>query len=313
MYVNHLDAGETAFLARDLEQKLTQSRDVKHRKLRILTEGLLPINTELGNATRTWVYEVWDSFGYAKILTGFRAGDFPSVDVSCTEVTGKIFAIGAKMTYDFQEIREAAAANKPLDQKKRAAVVKTIDTKLDRVAWFGDADHNLVGLGQYPGITSATILNDGAGSTTTWSTKTMDLILRDIYNGIAAIKDPTNDIESPDSLYLPSTIHTALGTRLLNSANPNGDSYLSAMRKILADVGIVNIVGLNELNTASATGGTRAIIFKKDPMILEYFLPVKMEQFAPKEDGLAYDVMFQARTGGVKVYYPLAVAYMDAI
>lgn len=312
-FVNHLDAGETIYLARDLEQKLAQSRDVKHRVLRILKEGLLPINTELDAATRTWTYEVWDSYGYAKILTGFRAGDFPSVDVSCTEVTGKIFPVGAKMTYDFQEIREAAKANKPLTTKKRDAVIKAIDTKLDRVAWFGDADYNLVGLAQYPGTTSATIPNDGAGSTTTWSTKTIDLILRDVYNGIAAIKDPTNDIESPDTLFLPSKIYTALGTRLLNSANPNGDSFLSAMRRILADVGITQIVGLQELNTANATGGTRAILFKKDKMNLEYFLPVTMEFFSPKEDGLAYDVMAQARTGGVKVYYPLSVAYMDAI
>jgi hypothetical protein len=56
-----------------------------------------------------------------------------------------------------------------------------------------------------------------------------------------------------------------------------------------------------------------AILFKKDKMNLEYFLPVTMEFFAPKEDGLAYDVMAQARTGGVKVYYPLSVVYMDGI
>lgn len=311
--VNHLDAGETIFLARELEQKLAQSKDVKHRKLRILKEGLLPINTELGNAAKTFTYDVWDSYGYAKILTGYRAGDFPSVDVSCTEVTGKIFGIGAKMTYDLQEIREAAMANKPLTTKKRDAVIKVIDTKLDSVAWYGDADHNLAGLAQYPGTTSATIPNDGAGSTTTWSTKTFDLIMRDIYNGIAAIKDPTNDIEIPDTLFLPSKIFTALGTRILNTANPNGDTFLSAMRKTLVDVDITQIVGLNELNTASSTGGTRAILFKKDPTNLEYFLPVAMEFFAPKEDGLALDVMAQARTGGVKVYYPLSVAYMDGI
>jgi hypothetical protein len=114
-------------------------------------------------------------------------------------------------------------------------------------------------------------------------------------------------------LFLPSKIYTALGTRLLNSANPTGDTILSMLKKTLAELGITQIVGLQELNTASATGGTRAILFKKDKMNLEYFLPVTMEFFAPKEDGLAYDVMAQARTGGVKVYYPLSVVYMDGI
>lgn len=313
MFVNRLDAGETIFLNRELESKLAQSRDVKHRVLRILKENILPINTELDNATRTFTYDVWDAYGYAKIVTGYRAGDIPSVDVSRTEVTGKIFPVMAKMTYDFQEIREAAKANVPLSTKRRDAVIKAIDTKLDRIAWFGDADHNLVGLAQYPGVTSATIPNDGAGTTTTWSTKTVDQILRDIYNGIAAIKDPTNDIESPDTLLLPSKIFTALGTRMVNTANSGNITILSLLKTVLADLGIATILGLNELNTASSSGGTRAILFKNDKMNLEYFLPVTMEFFSPKEDGLAYDVPAQARTGGVKVYYPLSVAYMDGI
>lgn len=312
-FVNRLDAGETIFLNRELESKLAQSKDVKHRQLRILKENILPINTELDNATKTFVYEVWDAYGFAKIVTSYRAGDIPNVDVSCTEVTGKIFPVMAKMTYDIQEIREAAKANKPLNTKRRDAVIKAIDTKLDRVAWFGDADHNLVGLAQYPGITSATIPNDGTSSSTTWASKTVDLILRDIYNGIAAIKDPTNDIESPDTLLLPSKIFTALGTRMVNTANSGNITILSLLKQVLSDLGITRIIGLNELNTANSSGGTRAILFKSDKMNLEFFLPVTMEFFAPKEDGLAYDVPAQARTGGVKVYYPLSVCYMDGI
>ena len=312
-FVNRMDAGESIFLERDLMSTLAQSRDVKYRKLRILKENILPINTELSNADRTFKYDVWSSFGYAKILSGFRAGDFPSVDVARTEVIGKIFPVGAKMTFDFQEIREAAKANVPLSQKRRDAVVKAIDTKLDRVAWFGDADHNLVGLAQYPGITSATIPTDGTGSSATWASKTVDLILRDIYNGIAAIKDPTNDIESPDTLLLPSKIFTALGTRMVNTANSGNITILALLMEVLGKLGITTILGLNELNTANASGGTRAILYKNDKMNLEYFLPVTMEFFSPIPDGLSYDVPAQARTGGVKVYYPLSIAYMDGI
>ena len=313
MYANRLDAGETFFLERDLQTKLAQSKDIKHRKLRILKENVLPINTELSNADRTFTYDVYDSYGMAKIVTSYRAGDIPSVDISRTEVTGKIFPVMAKMTYDFQEIREAAKANVPLTTKRRDAVIKAIDTKLDRIAWFGDADHNLVGLAQYPGVTGATIPADGTGSSKTWATKTVDLILRDVYNGIAAIKDPTNDIESPDTLALPSTVATALGTRMVNTANSGNITILSLLKMVLADLGVTRILSFNELNTASATGGTRAIMFRNDPDNLEFFLPVAMEFFSPKEDGLAYDVPAQARTGGVKVYRLLSVSYMDGI
>jgi hypothetical protein len=137
--------------------------------------------------------------------------------------------------------------------------------------------------------------------------------MRDVYNGISAISDPTNDIESPDTLALPSTIYRALGTTLLNTANPTGDSQLTAMEKLLSKMGVTRILSFNELNTASATGGTRAILYKNDPDCMEFFLPVTMEFFSPKEDGLAYDVPAQARTGGLKVYRLLSVAYMDGI
>lgn len=313
MFVNRLDAGETIFLERDLQTKLRASKDVKHRKLRILKENVLPINTELSNADRSFTYDVYDSYGVAKIVTSYRAGDIPSVDISRNEVTGKIFPVMAKMTYDFQEIREAAKANIPLTNKRRDAVIKAIDTKLDRIAWFGDTDHNLVGLAQYPGVTGATVPADGTGATKTWSTKTVDLILRDIYNGKAAINDPTNDIESPDTLALPSTVASALGTRMVNTANSGNITILSLLKTVLVDLGITRILSFNELNTASATGGTRAIMFKNDPDNLEFFLPVTMEFFSPKEDGLAYDVPAQARTGGVKIYRLLSVCYMDGI
>jgi len=313
MYVNRLDAGESAFLNRDLETKLRDSKDVKFRKLRILKEGIIPINTEVDNASKTFTYEVWDAYGFAKIVSGYRAGDIPSVDVSCTEVTGKFYPVMAKMSYDFQEIREAAKANKPLSAKRRDAVIKAIDTKLDRTAWFGDSDYSLYGFAQYPGVTSATIPNDGTGSTTTWSTKTVDLIFRDVANGRAAIMDPTNDIEVPNALALPSKVYQNLGSRLLNSANPTGDTILSALKKMLMDLGITQVVGLPELNTASSAGGTRAVLYNNDKDCLEFFLPVTMEFFAPIQDGLAYDVPAQARTGGTRIYRLPAVAYMDAI
>lgn len=313
MFANRLDSGESVFLARDLETKLRDSKDVKYRKLRILKEGIIPINTEVDNASRTFTYEVWTSYGFAKVVSGYRAGDVPSVDVSCTEVTGKIFPVMAKMSYDFQEIREAAKANKPLSARRRDAVIRAIDTKLDKVAWTGDTDHGLYGFAQYPGITSATIPADGIGSTTTWSRKTVDQIFRDVANGRAAIMTPTNDIEVPNALALPSSVYQNIGSRLLNSANPTGDTILSALKKMLSDLGITQVYGLPELNTASSSGGTRAVLYNNDKDCTEFFLPVTMEFFAPIQDGLAYDIPAQARTGGLKVYRTAAVAYMDAI
>ena len=61
MFANRLDAGETIFLERDLQTKLAQSKDVKHRKLRILKENVLPEHVKLITISdRTTTRQVFD-------------------------------------------------------------------------------------------------------------------------------------------------------------------------------------------------------------------------------------------------------------
>jgi len=306
-----LDAGETMFVANDLKYKLSTSRDVKFRNLKALT--LIPINSEAGNAARTIAWEQYTAYGVAKVITSYRASDIPSVDVSKVENIIKVHTIADKYSYTFQELREAAAAKVPLTDKRRVAAVRAIDTKLDRVAWFGDADHNIQGLVSYPGITEVTIPNDGTNASKLWSTKTAELILRDVTLMVSGIRTATNDVEIGDTLLLPSTVYTAIGGRVMNTANGSNVTILSFLQQNLKPLGIMTVAAIPELNGAGAGGVNRMMLYKNDPMNLEFHLPVPMEFLTVKEDGLVYDVPLQARAAGVTVYYPLSVDFGDGI
>lgn len=305
------DAGETIFLARDLQHKLATSRDVKFRNLKALT--LIPINSEAGNAARTISWDSYTEYGMASFLTSYRAGDFPSVDVSRVENIIKIRSIGDKFSYNFQELREAAMAKVPLTDKRRVAAVRAIDTKLDRVAWFGDADRNIPGLVNYPGTTESTLLADGTGASKLWATKTPEQILRDVTQLVSAIKTPTNDVEFGDTLLLPSSIYTAIGGRVMDPANGSNVTILTFLKTNLAELGIKTIAAIPELNGAGAGATNRVMLYRNDPMNLEFHLPVPMEFLPVSEDGGQYDVKLHSRVAGLTVYYVLSVAWADGL
>lgn len=77
---------------------------------------------------------------------------------------------------------------------------------------------------------------------------------------------------------------------------------------------ITNIEPINEL-TAAKSGGALSkdtvICYQRDPMKLEMHLPQPLEFFSPQLTGLEYTVPAHARHGGVAIYYPKSVMYLE--
>jgi hypothetical protein len=53
------------------------------------------------------------------------------------------------------------------------------------------------------------------------------------------------------------------------------------------------------------------VAYLRNPEVLELEIPQDFEQFAPERRNLEFIVNCHARCGGVLVYQPLAMAYMD--
>lgn len=135
------------------------------------------------------------------------------------EFTAQVRSIRASFGYNIQEIRAASMAGLPLDAMKAMAARRSIDEKLNSLGLLGDSEHNLVGLFNVANAQTYTVPNDGTGSTTTWSTKTSDQILRDMFGIVDQIPTNTNEVEKPTRLLLPYSRLRLINSKRMGSSD----------------------------------------------------------------------------------------------
>ena len=87
---------------------------------------------------------------------------------------------------------------------------------------------------------------------------------------------------------------------------------MTILRSFLANNPYIrNIDQWYRLDGAGAGGKNRGIVYKRDPMVLEGVVPLDFEQLPPQARNLEFVVPCQARCGGVKIYQPSAMRYVD--
>lgn len=302
-----LDAGESAFFARELEHVKTRSYDTKYKQLKYAS--LIPVSTEANTGAEEITFQRFTKVGFAKIIADY-SNDLPRVDVYGEEVTNKVKPIGDAFGYSIQEIRRSRMAGKGLETRKANSARRAQEEKHNSIAWSGDSDYNLQGFIDYPGITEYTV-PDGTGGTTPWSAKTPDEIIADLSGIVTAIIDSTNGREAPDTMIMPIDQYEYIANLRMT-----GDSERTVMKFFLENnPHIKTIDWVVELKGAGSSDDSndRFMVYTKSPEHLTYEMPQTIEQFAPQLKGLEYVIPVHSRSGGVIVYYPLSVAYGDGI
>jgi len=198
----HLDSGESIFFTRELETIRAKTYDIKYDdNFKML--ATLPISTEGDPLDIDITHRSYGRVGIAKMGGGDYATDFPSVDIFATETTVKVYPVQAAYRYNKDEIARAAKMNRPLEALRAAAARKAIEKKLNDVAMNGDALTGAVGFFGLAGTSTYTVPVGATGTSTIWSTKTSDEILKDLFGISNAVIQSTKGIEIPDTIMLP--------------------------------------------------------------------------------------------------------------
>ena len=74
---------------------------------------------------------------------------------------------------------------------------------------------------------------------------------------------------------------------------------------------IKNIVSSIKLETAGAASARRLVAYKKDPNMLQGIIPQEFEQLPPEAVGYETIINCHMRIGGIELYQPLSVCYLD--
>lgn len=299
-----LDASETVFFKRQLEYIKSKTYDVKYRNLRAM--DLIPVSTEAPAGADYIIWYSYEKAGMAKIVSDY-AHDFPRVDVFATENQSKIYTLGDSYGYSIKEVRRASLAGNSLDTRRANTARRAMEELMDRLAWYGDADFNIQGFFNYPGITEYTIPN-GASGDTEWTTKTPDEINADLVGIMDSISIPTNGREQADTILLPRARYN-----LIKNTRMGGASDTTIYTYFTKNNPGVTIEVLDELKDQGVGGSQRMYAYTKDTEHLTQEIPLPFQQSEPEKKGMTWEIPCEAEHGGVIVYYVQSISFADEI
>jgi len=295
------DAG--LFLERQLEYIRPQVFEVQYADIKYPT--ILPVTSEAGPGAQTFTYRIMDSTGEFRLIAD-AADDLPRADISQVEKSINIRSFGGSFGYTVQELRAAQMANIALEQRRATAVRRAYEEKVESVAMFGESSVGLTGF-----FNNATVDIVAADKWFTTASITAQEMLELLNYGVSAIINGSNMKEQPDTILLAYEDYNKIST----TRNSDSSDVTVLEYFLRTNPYINNIEPINQLTKGKNAGRlntSRMVVYKRDPEKVQLHIPQPLELFPAQQRGLEFIVPAHARVGGVALYYPKSVIYVQA-
>ena len=291
------------FLERQLEYIRPQIFEVAYADIKYPT--LLPVTSEAGQGAQTFTYRIMDSTGEFKLLAD-AADDLPRSDISQVEKSINIRSFGGSFGYTVQELRAAQMANIALEQRRAAAVRRAYEEKVEALAMFGEST---VGLAGFFNNSTVDVIAANYWFTGTTASGTSQEMLELLNYGVSAIINASNMKEQPDTILLAYEDYNKIST----TRNSDSSDVTVLEYFLRTNPYIRNVEPINQLDKDNSVLNTnRMVVYKRDPEKVQLHIPQPLELFPPQQRGLEFIVPAHARVGGVALYYPKSVIYVQA-
>lgn len=319
-WLNDSDGGFN-FL-RSLEYIKRQTYDIKYADLKF--RNIFPVSNEADPGAEFITYTSYDKRGTAKFIANY-ADDLPRADVSGRQQRNNVRTIGGSYGYNVMEMKAAAmTGGKSLDAARAEAADRMIEQLLNTTAFFGATDFGIDGFFSNTLIPRGAVAA-GASTSTDWTTKTPQEIINDIGALFTSIDTNTLMVESANILLLPPAKYDFIANTWMGTpSNETVLSFILRTNPYLTNGG--RIEKLNELTdavlacNAAVPGGITGndtdylmVAYSKDPKTLQFEIPLEKMALPVQTKNLEFEVPMLARTGGLTVYYPLAIAFGGGI
>lgn len=298
------DAGETASFLRQLTHIFSRTFDKKYPELKART--FIPVNHEIPAGAESFVWRSWDLAGMAKVVSNF-ADDLPAVAVIAAEVTQGIKSFGDSYDYSIQDMKASAMSGNQLDVKKAFAARRVMENLVENTAAFGNAGAGLPG---FLNNANVPLLSAPGSITGGWLTATPVQMYDDLNAMANAMVVNTKGVFVPDTILLPMNRFSVVATKGMSDIDTT-----TVLRRFLENSPYIrNVDQWPLLDKANATSdGPRAVVYKRDPEIVELMIPEEFNQLPPQARNLAFVILCTMRFAGVSFYYPLGAEYVDGI
>lgn len=324
----NLDATETIFFERELEELKSRTYDVLYAPL--AATRLIPVDNTTFTGATSVTYTQYDKTGSTNIIANY-SDDLPLCDVRGQQFTSNLVSIGNAFEISIQDIRASVFAGKSLEQRKANSAAKAHMDRMNQIAFYGEPSLNVTGWLNNPAVYSdrqdvadrtstGPIIRDGVNPPETilvdkvWENKTPTEILDDLNDAVTWIHDQSNGVEYPDTIAMPISRYQLIANTQMS---PGSDTTI--MQFFVRNNPSIIIEWANELKGAftsangSVTGLDGFIVYTRSADKFWQEIPQAFEMFPPQFNNLAYKVPCHSKHGGTIIAYPGSQAFRVGI
>jgi len=289
---------DTIFLARQLDYVRAATYD---RQLPATNADMLvPDDTSVPEWAETVTQYAYDMVGMAKVISNY-ADDLPRADVRSTSRAVTVKTLGDSYGYNVNELRASRATGAGLDARKAAAARRAMDLKVMSIKLNGDATYGLYGLFTHPNIPVQVLPTAGD-----WSGLTGDQIYANLVAWVVGYQNQTKGTHAPTHLELAPKAYTAASTKFITASGGTVPiTPLAMFRENYPGITVENIWEL----TNAASSGTKdlGLLYERNAENISHMYVMPFSQLPPEARNLEIVTDCIARSGGVNIFYPLAL------
>lgn len=277
--------------------------------------SIIPVITEGSEWARSTTFMSADIAGKAEWISG-RANDIPYADLDRSIFEHPYAMAGIGYQWNLEELNYGLLLGQNLPSDKANAARRISEQFLWNLGVYGDTAKGWKGLVNQTGVTAGDVAANGTGSTTWWAGKTGDQIAADVAAGITGINAGTQETEMADTMLLPTPVFQDIGARRMgDGSDVTIMEFIRRNNPYTAETGQPLLIrALRGLTTADPGGDGRAVIYRRDPEVVRFHLPMPHRFLSVWQNGpMNWMVPGILRSGGVEVRLPKAMRYLDGV
>lgn len=294
---NFREDADSIFLARQLDYVRSQTYD---RQLpAINADNLVPDDTSVPEWAETVIQYAYDMVGMAKVVANY-ADDLPRADVRATSRSVTVRTLGDSYGYNVNELRASRATGAGLDTRKAAAAKRAMDLKIASIKLVGDSVYGLYGLFNNPNIPEQILTTVGD-----WATLTGDQILQNLIVWVTGYQNQVKGTHAATHLELAPKAYNAASQKFITASG--GTVPVTPMQWFRANYPNIVVESIWELAGAGTGGKDLGLLYERNADNISHMFVMAFTQLPPEARNLEIVTDCLARSGGVNIFYPLAL------
>lgn len=275
----------------------------------------VPIDSSANEWAKSITFFSLDMVGQADWFN-HMARDIPFADVMRAKHEQGIEMAAIGYRYTLEELGQAMMLpGTNLTIERAAAARRAYEEMVHNVVMYGDSRKNWAGLTNHSLPAIVNIATSWAAQVTTGTDASIGAILANVNGILTNIWQSSLTVEMADTLLLPLSSMSLLSMVQLPSTTMNLLEWIKKNNLYTSETGgELTMRGVRGLDTASASGGGRAIAYRKDPEVVKVHIPMT-HRFLPvwQTGPIVFDVPGIFRLAGLEIRRPGAFRYMDGI